>query len=215
MCAGAKENASDHAPTWVDLGAPKKRNQPERPAPGGQATEARGRKRQAKATAARRPLFVVDGELFAHRAYHALPKTIRGSGEPARRDPRLCQFLLRCIRPNSRGRCLSAWDTFEGGDLSAEGFPPTRAAASSMMGGRSTGNPAGVHGSMRIRQREGGGITRLTIFSLPQSPQKSGGAERFWSRAAIAMGFNLPPPRRPSLSGAGRRDGAHRSCRGA
>jgi DNA polymerase-1 len=28
----------------------------------------------------RRPLLVVDGDSFAHRAYHALPKTIRRRG---------------------------------------------------------------------------------------------------------------------------------------
>ena len=28
----------------------------------------------------RRPLLIVDGDSFAHRAYHALPKTIRRRG---------------------------------------------------------------------------------------------------------------------------------------
>ena len=41
--------------------------------------------RQEKGHAAKkqgaRPLLVVDGDSFAHRAYHALPKTIRRSGD--------------------------------------------------------------------------------------------------------------------------------------
>ena len=36
--------------------------------------------RQAEA-APKRPLLVIDGDSFAYRAYHALPKTIRRSGD--------------------------------------------------------------------------------------------------------------------------------------
>jgi hypothetical protein len=38
----------------------------------------------------RRPLLVIDGDSFAHRAYHALPKNIqRDHGRPARRPERV------------------------------------------------------------------------------------------------------------------------------
>src|SRR5262249_43440265 len=70
------------------------------PAPAGlgRGTDARGRRNSAgpKAktvggaaggnapTPPRRPLLVIDGDSFAHRAYHALPKTIlRRGGRPA------------------------------------------------------------------------------------------------------------------------------------
>ena len=31
----------------------------------------------------RRPLLIIDGDSFAHRAYHALPKSIRRKGDRA------------------------------------------------------------------------------------------------------------------------------------
>ena len=42
-----------------------------------------------------RPLLVVDGDSFAHRAYHGLPKTILGvGGKPACAIVRFATFLL-------------------------------------------------------------------------------------------------------------------------
>ena len=71
-----KANASDHAPAWAELrdvpAAPRKSRATERPSPKGRAKNAPA----AGNPPARRPLLVIDGDLFAHRAYHALPKTI-------------------------------------------------------------------------------------------------------------------------------------------
>jgi 5'-3' exonuclease len=43
----------------------------------------------------RRPLLVIDGDSFAHRSYHALPKTIRrGDGKAAGAILGFANFLL-------------------------------------------------------------------------------------------------------------------------
>ncbi|HTV90331.1 MAG TPA: 5'-3' exonuclease H3TH domain-containing protein [Stellaceae bacterium] len=59
-----------------------------------------------------RPLLVIDGDNFAHRAYHALPKSIR------RRDGRgagaivgLANFLLRFHQDERPRAMLVGWDT--------------------------------------------------------------------------------------------------------
>ena len=61
-----------------------------------------------------RPLLVVDGDSFAHRAYHALPKTIR------RRDNKgagaiigFANFLLRLYEDECPRAVVVAWDTLE------------------------------------------------------------------------------------------------------
>jgi hypothetical protein len=100
------EGASDHAPVWVKLrDAPNRRNVPIR-RDGGRAAiaaptalskaektvhrigaKARGRGPAASAgepPLSRRPLLVIDGDSFAHRSYHALPKTIRRATAMAR-----------------------------------------------------------------------------------------------------------------------------------
>ena len=104
-----EEGASDHAPAWVELRDGAARNK----APLRVASSLRGAKatKQSRAVAppgllrgarhraghfgpdpvarrdtksARRPLLVIDGDSFAHRAYHALPKNIRRDrGRPA------------------------------------------------------------------------------------------------------------------------------------
>jgi DNA polymerase-1 len=62
----------------------------------------------------RRPLLVVDGDSFAHRAYHALPKTIR------RRDNLgggaivgFANFLLRFYANEQPRAVLVGWDTLD------------------------------------------------------------------------------------------------------
>lgn len=61
-----------------------------------------------------RPLLVVDGDSFAHRAYHALPKSIR------RRDGRgggailgFANILLRLIEAERPRAVLVGWDTLD------------------------------------------------------------------------------------------------------
>jgi DNA polymerase-1 len=61
-----------------------------------------------------RPLLVVDGDSFTHRAYHALPKTMRREdGGPANALIGFTDMMLRLWRAE-RPRCvLVGWDTLE------------------------------------------------------------------------------------------------------
>jgi exodeoxyribonuclease III len=106
-----KANASDHAPAWAELRD--------------MATRGRGPTRQPPARtrrttnppatgspSARRPLLVIDGDSFAHRAYHALPKTIRRDrNRPAGAILGFANMLLRLYQAEQPRAVLVAWDT--------------------------------------------------------------------------------------------------------
>jgi len=63
---------------------------------------------------ARRPLLVIDGDSFAHRSYHALPKTILRKGRrPAGTILGFANLLLRLYRTEAPRAVLVAWDTLE------------------------------------------------------------------------------------------------------
>jgi exodeoxyribonuclease III len=131
-----KDNASDHAPVWIELrdgierrsdvrSSPRKRRptmdsrlrENERtntvttpaPPPSGAPAERTSRKAEA-----RRPLLVIDGDSFAHRAYHALPKSIRRNGDkPAGAILGFANLLLRLYREEQPRAVLVGWDTYE------------------------------------------------------------------------------------------------------
>ncbi|MGH6929043.1 MAG: 5'-3' exonuclease [Dongiaceae bacterium] len=71
-----------------------------------------------------RPLLVIDGDSFAHRAYHALPKTIRRAGDKgAGAILGFANFLL-LLYANERPRAvLAAWDTLEAATPRQQAFP--------------------------------------------------------------------------------------------
>ena len=104
-----KPNASDHAPVWAELRAAKRARKsaarkPARPA-------ARNTK-TVRAAGAKRPLLVVDGDSFAHRAYHALPKSIlRDGGKPAGAILGFANMLLRLYQAERPRAVLVGWDT--------------------------------------------------------------------------------------------------------
>ncbi len=61
-----------------------------------------------------RPLLVVDGDSFAHRSYHALPKTIRRrGGKGAGAIVGFANFLLRLYAAEQPRAVLVAWDTLD------------------------------------------------------------------------------------------------------
>jgi DNA polymerase-1 len=61
-----------------------------------------------------RPLLVIDGDSFAHRAYHALPKSIRrAEGRPAGALVGFANMLLRLWEAESPRAVLVAWDSLE------------------------------------------------------------------------------------------------------
>lgn len=65
-------------------------------------------------TAQRRPLLVIDGDSFAHRAYHALPKTIRRDrGRPAGAILGFANRLLQLYRDENPRAVLVGWDTLQ------------------------------------------------------------------------------------------------------
>jgi 5'-3' exonuclease len=61
-----------------------------------------------------KPLLVVDGDSFAHRAYHAIPKSIkRGDGGPGNMLYGFSNMLLRLWQDERPRSVLVAWDTLE------------------------------------------------------------------------------------------------------
>jgi DNA polymerase I len=61
---------------------------------------------------ARRPLLAVDGDNFAHRSYHALPKSIRRAGNRgAGAVVGFANFLLRLYESERPRAVLVGWDT--------------------------------------------------------------------------------------------------------
>ena len=107
--ARGEENASDHAPVWIELrdAAPAKRRS--RAAPKVEPATTRPPK-----SPVRRPLLVIDGDSFVHRAYHALPKNIRRKGNrPAGAIVGFANLLLRVYREERPRAVLVGWDTYE------------------------------------------------------------------------------------------------------
>jgi DNA polymerase I len=61
-----------------------------------------------------RPLLVIDGDSLAHRAYHALPKSIRRAGRrPGNALVGFSNFLLRLWDSEQPRAVLVGWDTLE------------------------------------------------------------------------------------------------------
>jgi exodeoxyribonuclease-3 len=100
-----KEDASDHAPVWIEL----------REASKVRRASGASQSRASPATDLNyRPLLVIDGDSFAHRSYHALPKTIRRSdGTGAGALVGLTNFLLRLYQTERPRAVIAGWDTLE------------------------------------------------------------------------------------------------------
>jgi DNA polymerase I len=75
---------------------------------------AKSRPQRKAPRAERRPLLVIDGDSFAHRAYHALPKNIlRDGGRPAGAILGFANRLLQLYRTERPRAVLVGWDTLE------------------------------------------------------------------------------------------------------
>ena len=139
------EDASDHAPVWVEL-----RDAPNRPSSGSlvgvhSATTAATAFSKAKKSAhriggeirgqpravdpsepepSRRPLLIIDGDSFAHRSYHALPKTIRRSdGKGAGAIVGFANFLLRFYADERPRAVVVGWDSLDAPTKRHKMFP--------------------------------------------------------------------------------------------
>jgi DNA polymerase-1 len=61
-----------------------------------------------------KPLLVIDGDSFAHRAYHAVPKTIRRAGNKgAGAIVGFANFLIRLYESEQPRSVLVGWDTLD------------------------------------------------------------------------------------------------------
>ena len=127
--------ASDHAPAWVVLrDAAARRSPVRRPAPKKATTRRKAKSPARKMPAARkavraaqprRPLLVIDGDSFAHRAYHALPKTILRRGDrPAGAILGFANMLLRFYEAERPRAVLVAWDTLDVPTYRHKAFEP-------------------------------------------------------------------------------------------
>jgi DNA polymerase-1 len=68
----------------------------------------------APASASGRPLLVIDGDSFAHRAYHAVPKTVRRAGNKgASAIVGFANYLLRLYETERPRAVLVGWDTLD------------------------------------------------------------------------------------------------------
>src|SRR5579859_6202861 len=72
----------------------------------------------------RRPLLVIDGDSFAHRSYHALPKSIRRAGDLGGGAVLgFANFLLRLVATEKPRAVIVGWDTLETATYRQELFP--------------------------------------------------------------------------------------------
>lgn len=70
-----------------------------------------------------RPLLVIDGDSFAHRSYHGLPKSIRrGDGKGGGAIVGFANYLLRFYESEKPRAVLVGWDTLEVPNFRAELF---------------------------------------------------------------------------------------------
>ena len=70
------------------------------------------------------PLLVIDGDFFAHRSYHALPKTIRRSdGNGAGAIVGFANFMLRLYDADRPRAVIVGWDSLEAPTKRHEQFP--------------------------------------------------------------------------------------------
>jgi exodeoxyribonuclease-3 len=120
-----QENASDHAPAWIELSAGGKMPKRAAKAP----TKTAAVKTAASAPAkpkkvAGRPLLVVDGDNFAHRSYHALPKSIMRRGKkPAGAILGFANMLVRLYQAEQPRAIFVGWDTLDASTYRHEAFP--------------------------------------------------------------------------------------------
>ena len=121
-----EEGASDHAPAWIVLSDDPRtpRTAARRTGTGARKPAAQRKARPATATVQARPLLVIDGNSFAHRAYHGLPKTIlRKGGKGAGAIVGFANFLLRLYQTEQPRAVLVGWDTLTAPTYRHERFP--------------------------------------------------------------------------------------------
>ena len=144
-----------------------------------------------------RPLLVVDGDSFAHRSYHALPKTIRRrGGRGAGAIVGFANFLLRLYAEERPRAVLVGWDTLDAPTYRHQALP-------GYQGGRdfdadlieqldSCRNSSPLAALPPPRRR----VTRPTIFWLLRFAWQNEAAEAQWWPAATVTRSSSPRIRR-------------------
>jgi exodeoxyribonuclease III len=122
----SEPGASDHAPVWVELSDENGRQR--RPRAAGKSSSLSQGLDEDRSKPARpstsRPLLVIDGDSFAHRAYHALPKTIRRKdGKGAGAIVGFANQLLRLYEAERPRAVVVGWDTLDVPTERHEKFP--------------------------------------------------------------------------------------------
>jgi exodeoxyribonuclease III len=101
-------SASDHAPVWIKLSDEKESRRPRAARKSSSSSQGSAR------PSGSRPLLVIDGDSFAHRAYHALPKTItRKDGKGAGAIVGFANQLLRLYEAERPRVVIVGWDTLD------------------------------------------------------------------------------------------------------
>ena len=71
-----------------------------------------------------RPLLIIDGDLFAHRAYHGVPKTIRrAGGKGGGAIVGFANYLLRLYEAEGPRSVVVGWDTLDAPTWRVQEFP--------------------------------------------------------------------------------------------
>jgi DNA polymerase-1 len=71
------------------------------------------------------PLLIIDGDSFAHRSYHAVPKTIRrAGGGGGNAIVGFANFLIRLYQDVAPRAVMVGWDTLEVPTYRHQAFPP-------------------------------------------------------------------------------------------
>ena len=137
------EDTSDHAPVWAELRDASDQTSSASLVGGHATATATTASSKAKKSArrtgrevrsqtravsdprpSRPPLLVLDGDSFAHRSYHALPKTIRRSdGKGAGAILGFANFLLRFYADERPRAVIAGWDSLEVPTKRHEMFP--------------------------------------------------------------------------------------------
>ena len=120
-------DASDHAPVWVamsdDTGKLRRRSDRVRQKSYPVQSQRQSPSKPPNPTSSR-PLLIIDGDSFAHRAYHALPKTIRRKdGKGAGAIVGFANQLLRLYEAERPRAVIVGWDTLEVPTHRHEKFP--------------------------------------------------------------------------------------------
>lgn len=72
-----------------------------------------------------RPLLIIDGDSFAHRAYHGLPKSIRRAGNKGGGAiVGFANYLLRLYEAEQPRAVVVGWDTLDAPNWRVQEFPP-------------------------------------------------------------------------------------------